>query len=63
MLFYYFILFYVLLCVYVYNSLPPGVYPIAFDKYININLTINSSMAQIRFDMIFHFLPQQNNLY
>jgi hypothetical protein len=27
------------LCVYVYKPLPPGVYPIAVDKYININKT------------------------
>jgi hypothetical protein len=41
---YYFILFYyrlcvglyVCLCVYVYKPLPPGVYPIADDKYISI---------------------------
>jgi hypothetical protein len=34
---YYFILFYVPLSVYVYKPLPPGIYPIAVGKYININ--------------------------
>jgi hypothetical protein len=52
LLFYvYFILFYVLflyysmyrLCVYVYKPLPPGVYPIAVDKYINTNISISGS--------------------
>jgi hypothetical protein len=42
-----YILFYVILyysmyrlCVYVYKSLPPGVYPIAVDKYINIKIIV-----------------------
>jgi hypothetical protein len=37
------------LCVYVYKPLPRGVYPVAVDKYININLHSTKLRKFIRY--------------
>jgi hypothetical protein len=72
LLFYwYFILFYVILyysvyrlCVYVYKPLPPGVYPIAVGKYININIlsTYCQFIIKYRFRLLTMYIEISESL-
>jgi hypothetical protein len=60
----YFILFYVIflyysiyrLCVYVYKPLPPGVYRIVVDKYININISRSEPYKTVIYSHLINYL-------